>query len=128
MKEEKKEEEKNWLEWLITGISSVIVLFTLGFMVHQIIYEDPTPPNLQITLGETTAKDSGFAIPVTIHNEGTKTAENVVIAVFSKNGDAQEKAEITVQFLPGKSTAEGWVTFMAPPKDLETHVVGYVIP
>lgn len=126
----KKKEKKNWLEWLITIISGILVFFTLGFLVYQLIFEERTPPNIAIVLGEISQKDDAFAIPIQANNSGTETAENVVIEIVSENGEDVEKAEITFSYLPGKSSAKGWITFNKKPEmaSLKTHVVGYTTP
>lgn len=126
----KKKENKNWLEWLITIISGILVFFTLGFLVYQLIFEEQTPPNIVIVLGEISEKDGAFAIPIEANNKGTKTAENVVIEIISENGIAEEKAEIIFSYLPGKSAANGWVTFSKKREisSLKSHVVGYTTP
>lgn len=126
----KKIEKKNWLEWLITIISAILVFFTLGFLVYQMIFQERTPPNITVVLGEISQKDQAFAIPIQANNEGTETAENVIIEIVSENGQEEEKAEITFSFLPGNSSAKGWITFTKRPNisSLKTHVVGYTTP
>lgn len=126
----KRKEKKNWLEWLVTIISTVLVLFTLGFLVYQLITEEKTPPNIQITLGEITKKDHAFAVPVQAKNTGTQTAENVVIEIVFSQTSTVEKAQLTFQYLPGKSTATGWASFSTRPKktNLKARVTAYGIP
>ncbi len=126
----KKKEKKNWLEWLITIISGILVVFTLGFLIYQLIFEEQTPPNIAIVLGEISQKDDAFAIPIQANNNGTETAENVIIEIVSENRDIEEKAQITFSYLPGKSSANGWITFTKKPdiSSLKTHVVGYTTP
>ena len=126
----KKKEKKNWLEWLITIISGILVFFTLGFLVYQLIFEERTPPNITIVFGEILQKDQAFAIPIQANNSGTETAENVTVEIFSENGEDEETAQITFSFLPGRSSAKGWITFTKKPEIalLKTHVVGYTTP
>lgn len=126
----RKKEKKNWLEWLITIVSAVLVAFTLGFLIYQLIFEERTPPDIVISLGEISPKDDAFALPITVTNKGTNTAENVVIEIVSGNGNAKETAQITFAYLAGKSTSSGWVTFTRKPDktSLKKHVVGYAIP
>lgn len=126
----KNKERKNWLEWLITIISGILVFFTVGFLVYQLIYEEQTPPDIAIVLGEMSQKDDAFAIPIQASNNGTETAENVVIEIISQNDLEEEMAQITFAFLPGKSSANGWITFTKKPdvSSLKTHVVGYTTP
>ncbi|HET8803960.1 MAG TPA: hypothetical protein VFM72_05225 [Aequorivita sp.] len=127
---EKKIERKNWLEWLITIISAILVFFTLGFLTYQLIFQKKSPPNIIVFLGEISQKDQAFAIPIQATNEGTETAENVIIEIVAENEQKKEKAEITFSYLPGKSSAKGWITFTIRPNisTLKTHVVGYTTP
>lgn len=125
-----KNEKKNWLEWSITIISGILVFFILGFLVYQMIYEEETPPNIVVALGEVSQKDGAYAVPIKASNKGTETAENVVIEVVFQDAAETEKAEIKFAFLPGNSSAKGWVIFTKSPdsKNLKTHVKGYGTP
>jgi len=128
MKENK--EKKNWLELSITIISGILVLFTLGFLVYQLIYEEEKPPNIEVTLGEVLQKDGAYAIPIEARNLGTETAENLIIEILDEEGPEQKEAQITFAYLPGKSSVKGWVIFTKKPKkhNLSTHVKGYGTP
>lgn len=125
-----KKQKKNWLEWSITFISGILVFFTLGFLVYQMIYQEQTPPDIAVILGEVSQKDGAFAVPIKALNNGTETAENVIIEIILKDEFKEEKAQITFAFLPGKSSAKGWVIFTENPKsrNLKTHVKGYGTP
>ena len=127
---EENKEKKNWLEWSITIISGILVFFTLGFLVYQMIYEEETPPNISVILGEVSEKDGAFAIPIEALNKGTETAENVMIEVVLQNELEEEVAEIKFAFLPGNSSVKGWVIFTKSPEsnNLKTHVKGYGTP
>lgn len=126
----KERERKNWLEWVITIISGILVFFTLGFLIYQMIFQEQTPPNIVVVLGEVSQKDNAYTIPVQANNEGTATAENVVIEIVFIDGKLEEKAQLSFSYLPGKSSAKGWVTFTKRPEKsfLKTHVVGYTTP
>src|SRR5690606_3260823 len=108
MEENKNSKEnKNWLEWGVTLISGVLVLFTLGFLVYQMIYEKPTPPDIAVVLGSVSEKDGGYAVPIEVRNKGTQTAENVVIEISHDDGFQEEISEITFAYLPRQSSANG---------------------
>ncbi len=123
-------QEKNWLEWLVTIISGILVFFTLGFLVYQLIYEKPTPPDIEIILGEISQKDGGFGIAITAKNKGSQTAENVTIEIAAEATEPGQKARITFDYLPGHSSVKGWAIFSEKPdyENLKTHVMGYEIP
>lgn len=126
----KDADKKNWLEWTVTVSSGILVAFTIGFLTYQMIYEEKTPPDIEITLGKVVKKDGGFAIPVSVYNKGTETAENVMVEVVIEDGKMEEKSSISFQYLPRKSTVKGWVTFSVPPKSekMKSRIIGYNIP
>lgn len=126
----KNTEQKNWLEWSVTVISGILVAFTIGFLIYQIIYEEQTPPDIVVVLGEVQFKDGGYALPIHTYNNGTQTAENVIIQIKMKHPESEEISEITFAYLPRKSSANGWVSFSKEPHPefLSTRVVGYSIP
>ncbi|WP_034259160.1 hypothetical protein [Aequorivita capsosiphonis] len=122
--------ERNWLEWAISILSGILVCFTLGFLAYQLIFEEQTPPNIRVVLGEVSQKDEAFAVPLEAFNKGTETAENVVIEVVLDEESDKEKGQITFEYLPGKSSVTGWVIFTKKPlsKRLKAHVIGYSTP
>lgn len=123
-------EDKNRLEWSITIFSGILVCLTLGFLIYQLIYEEATPPNITIFLGEVSQKDGAFAIPIKASNQGSETGENVVIEVTLEAELENENFEIIFAYLPGKSSAKDWVIFTKRPETskLNTHVKGYRTP
>lgn len=123
-------EDKNWLEWLITIISGILVLFTIGFLITQIIWNDNTPPEIVVTLSEGEIRADYYAIPITAKNLGTQTAQNVRIEIVQAEMQTQEKGFIVFDYLPGKSSVKGWVNFTKKPDfdSLKPHVLGYGTP
>lgn len=125
-----KKDNKNWLEWTVTGVSAIIVLFTLSFLVYQWIMEEQTPPDILVTFGNTEIKQNYYAISVIAENKGAKTAQKVRIEISTGSEINAEKAHIEFDYIPGKSSVKGWVSFNQNPqsKKLKTHVLGYVTP
>ncbi|QAA80263.1 hypothetical protein EI546_00280 [Aequorivita sp. H23M31] len=125
-----KSENTNWLERIVTVIAGILVLFTFGFLIYQIIYRENTPPDLVISLGEITQKQQGYSIPVSVKNNGTQTAENINIEISSGEGDNQETGQLSFQYIPGKSSNKAWVNFTKKPdpNKIKTHVSGYSTP
>lgn len=126
----KQESDKNGLEWTITIISGIVVFFVLGFLVYQLIYEEQTPPDITVIFGEVKEKDGAFSIEVEGKNQGSITAENVVIEIEMGESLEKETAQINFAFLPGKSSGKGWVIFenRPDPEKLKTKIKGYTTP
>lgn len=127
---EKQRESKNWLEWTVTIFSVILVLFTFTFLVYQAIYQEQTPPDIQVELGNSRQLKNYYAIPVKATNNGTETAQKVQIEISTGNAIEDEKAHIEFDYLPGKSTVGGWVSFSQNPhgKEMKIHILGYITP
>ncbi len=125
-----KDTSKNWLEWLVTIISGILVLATFAFLTFQLIKNEQSPPNLSVSLGEVIEKDGGYSLRVSVKNQGTETAENIVIEIYSNAKNSVERGQVRFQYLPGKSTVKGWVSFSEKPETnlLKSKVLGYVTP
>lgn len=108
---------KNWLEWTVFGISLVLVVATLGFLVRETIVESGGPPDVVVRLGAPRPARSGYLVPVEIGNAGGSTAEDVKVSIFlDLPGGRREEAELDIAFLPKDSKREGWVTFREDPR------------
>lgn len=102
----------------------------LSFLTYQLIFQEQTPPDIQVVLGESRTFDDYFALPVEAKNNGTETAQKVRIEVSTGNSPEDEKAYIEFDFLPGNSTVKGWVGFSEDPnsKNLSSRILGFVVP
>lgn len=121
---------KNWVERTITIVSIALVGAVFGILVYQMIIHEQNSPDIIVELGEPEARTSHFAIPVQVKNEGTQTAKDIFIEVFADHGPESEKGKVHFDYLPGKSSVNGWVTFMEKPDylNLKAHIMGYEVP
>lgn len=126
---EKRKEKRNWLEWTVTIISTVIVVFVIGILIAQLA-EKETPPEFHISLGKTVSRNDHFSIPVTVKNSGSLTAQNLNIEFSMGEGEQTEKSMLEFDFLPGKSQVKGWISFSKNPdgKTINRHILGYTAP
>ena len=127
---ERKKNNQNWLEWIVTGISAIIVIFTFGFLIWQFITEEQTPPEIVITFGESLDRKEHYAIPLIAENKGAQTAQKVKIEISMGYDEGGEKAHLEFDYVPGKSKVNGWVNFNKNPGDgnLRAKVLGFVVP
>ncbi|SRR5690606_1379143 len=127
---EKTKERKNWLEWVVTGISSVIVAFTIGILIYQMAVAEETPPDIVISLGKSEAKNDYYTIPVTVKNNGATTAQKLRIEFAMGEGADIEKSLLEFDYLPGNSSVKGWISFSENPqgKYIKPHILGYTSP
>ena len=45
-------EEKSWLEWVVFGLSCVLIVCVVGYLVSDAMADANLPPDLRITLGQ----------------------------------------------------------------------------
>lgn len=123
--------EKNWLEWVVFGISLALVVGALGFLGYDALTTGEDPPIIEVRLGSPQAREYNYLVPVTVINHGDGTAEGVLIEVtLERDGEELESGAFEIPFLPRNSTGEGWVTFTVDPASasMTAHVRGYEKP
>jgi uncharacterized protein (TIGR02588 family) len=128
----KQKLQKNWFEWVVFAVGSVLVASTLGYLTYDALTVTDAPPSIEVRTGEASARAHNFVVPVTLVNHGDQTAEGVTIEVVLENGGAElERSEFTVAFLPRRSMREGWVAFQTDPRtaqSMKARVLGYEKP
>ena len=89
------------------------------------LYEEQMPPVIRVFLGDTIQKLGDFAIPIMATNNGTETAENVIIEIILEGASEEEISQMTFAYLPRKSSANGWIIFSRRPlpENLKTRVL-----
>jgi uncharacterized protein (TIGR02588 family) len=119
--------EKNWLEWVVFWAGLALLGGLAGYLVYASAVAGETPPRLAVAIGAPERLATGYAVPVSVTNEGDTTAQSVTIEVESGTG---ERGEVTLAFVPHGSSRRGWVTFdrQPDPARLRARVVGYEEP
>jgi uncharacterized protein (TIGR02588 family) len=121
---------KNWLEWTVFGLSAVLIVLVIGFLIFESATIGDALPDIQVQTGKPEARTDHFAVPLEVMNKGDQTAEGVHIEVVLRAGGKEERADLEIAFLPRRGRREAWVTFKADPRDgkLEARVLGYEKP
>lgn len=123
--------EKNTLEWIVFAAGLAVVLGTVGLLVYDMARGESSPPELVVELGSPRRQAQGWAVPVTVRNEGGETAEGARVEVtLAVPGQPPERGEIDMAFVPADSRREGFVTFAGDPARgrLSGRVVGFERP
>ncbi len=126
----KKKIQKNWLEWMVFGVSAVLLLLVISFLGYEAATLGDALPDIQLQTGTPEARSGYFAVPIEVTNKGDQTAEGVHIEVVLRSGRQEERSDIDIQFLPRRGKREAWVTFKTDPRTatLEARVLGYEKP
>lgn len=123
-------QKRNWLELTVLAIGIILVCVTIGILVYDIVATEQSPPDIVVSADKVQRGEQHFAVHVRAKNNGTETAQDVIIEVRTgKDGDA-ETARLEFPYLPGKSTVNGWVTFRQDPTGgaFDFRVLGYGSP
>ena len=117
---------KNALEWSVTIVGGLIVLFVVGFFVYEWVAGASGPADLTVGLGTPSADGLTVEVPVEVKNEGERVAERVLVEVCA---GPEACAEVTFDYVPYQSKVSGTVGLAAPLRaPLTTRVVSYVDP
>lgn len=115
-------EEKSWLEWLVFGLSTLLIAVVVGYLIYDASQDEGRPPEIQAMVGSPSSAAHGSLVPVMVTNTGDKTAEAVELEVVS----GTESAALSFDFLSSGEVRRGWVGFAEPPtSELKVRVVGY---
>jgi uncharacterized protein (TIGR02588 family) len=124
--------KKNWLEWVVFGVSLAMLVVTLGLLAWGAAVTDDRPPRLALDPIVLAREGDALRAAVTVRNEGDQAAQLVAIEVQIVGGSGEvQQGSFQVELLPGGSSSTGEVVFFgAPAGDLraEGRVIGYSLP
>ena len=119
------------IEWIVGGISAVIVLSVILFLLYQAVSKEEVTPNLTINIEQIQATGGVHHVEFRITNNGDATAAGVLVqGRLSGGGQVVEEREVTFDFVPGGSEARAALIFMNDPADHDLEIVpsGYREP
>ena len=116
-------QDKNAIEWAVSGIGLAIVLLVVGFLVYQVVAGSDEPAELVITLESPETRQGTVMVPLTVENVGDRVAEAAVVEVCA---GPESCAQVTFRYVPQGSKRNGTVGLAGPlAAPLETRVVSY---
>ncbi len=118
--------KKNALEWAVFGVSLVLLIGLIAYIVRDAVADQGDPAQISVELGQPAAEGQRFRVPIQVTNAGDEAAEQVGIEVML--GD--ETSQLTIDLLPSHSQEHGNVFFSNDPRsgELRHRVVGYLAP
>lgn len=113
------------VEWVTLAVSALILLALAGLIVYESLREEGDPPVIVVEADFDGVREAAghFYLPVTVWNEGGRTAEAVEVAIRLGEGAEMEQVVVETQFLPGGGSFEGVAVFERRPEQEE---VGFV--
>jgi uncharacterized protein (TIGR02588 family) len=124
--------QKNWLEWVVFGVSISLLLATVAMLSWKAIITDDRPPLLSIDSLAPVREGDALRVSVTVKNAGDQAAQQVDIEVQIVGGDGEERTgNFQLDQIPGGSSATGELIFFGAPAGevrAEGLVAGYNLP
>lgn len=116
-----KQQKKNWLEWVVFGVSVLLTITITGYLGYKVYAHHPTPPDIGVTFSPSPTATTPYRYHLTIENTGGETAEEVVVELaLEQNGETIEKSQINLPFVPQSSKRESWANFTQNPALADT--------
>lgn len=120
------------LEWVIGGISGILILVMVVYLGYRALAADGRPPNFTATVENIERVDALFHVDVAVTNLGDETAAGLIVqAVLAEDGAVIETGEIQFDYLAAGSTRRGAFVFRNDPARigaLRLFVLGYTEP
>ncbi len=119
------------LEWVVAGLSALIVLGTAGFLVMDAFRIPPSPPRITIEVDSVVRAGPGYLVEFRARNSGQTTAAGLVIEGEIKGDTGTvEKGEVTIDYVPSEGVRKGGLFFTRDPRQhrLEIRPKGYDRP
>ncbi|WP_206453187.1 TIGR02588 family protein [Aurantimonas marina] len=104
------------IEWIVGGVSAVVVLSMIGFILFEAFSATGRTPRLAVTAGRIETMANGFRIGFRAFNGGDTTAAEVTVEGSLMDGDKMvETSEVTLDYVPGHSERRGGLLFIKYP-------------
>lgn len=119
-------DEQSVAQWIAAGLSLLLVLGTLGFLLYEELAIPKTPPQLAARVDSIAPAPGGWQVEVAISNQGSETAAEVQVS-----GEAGgETSSATIDYVPAGATRRAVLIFTADPRaaDLRVRVAGFDYP
>ncbi|WP_299365232.1 TIGR02588 family protein [uncultured Paracoccus sp.] len=119
------------IEWVIGGISGVLVAGMIAFLVYQALDATPSKPLINVTVQNIEQTPVGYRIEFRAENSGGATAADVTIeGTLERDGQTVETLDTTLDYVPANSTRSGGLNFARDPEQhqLELRSTGYNDP
>jgi len=128
--EPRERNAKNPLEWTVFGLSCLLVLGAVGFLILTAITRKDGPADLRIAIGEITTRADSTLVTVILTNEGTKTAAAVKIHLTATYPAEERGSDVDVDFVPRGGRREAIAVFSGKERPIQVipKVIGYVEP
>jgi uncharacterized protein (TIGR02588 family) len=129
-----KQQEKDFIpiwEWIVAAVGLLLVAGVIGFLLYEAFSGERLPPDVKLSVESVVQTRNGFLVRITAVNEGSLTAEGVIVEGELRSGsEVLERSRTTIDYLPPGSEKRGGLFFTRDPRRFELQVrpLGYEEP
>jgi uncharacterized protein (TIGR02588 family) len=119
------------VEWIVGGVSAVVVVGMIGFILYQALAAGVLRPELTVVADGIVPTAGGFVVEFRAVNSGNATAAAVKVEGRLSSGERTvEASEVTLDYVPRRSEQKGGLIFRNDPRQyrLEMDAKGYMEP
>jgi uncharacterized protein (TIGR02588 family) len=111
------------LEWILAAVGMVLLLASIGYLLHYAWTDDGTPPSPVIRVGAIEQQGGRYVVRLEVSNASRTTAAALRVEGELKRGaQVVERSEMEFDYLPGGSTREAGLFFSNDPRTLTMEV------
>jgi len=119
------------LEWLVAGLSLLLVLGVAGFLLQDAVRSPPSPPHITLEVDSVVRAGTGYLVEFRALNAGRTTAAGLEVEgeILADTGSV-ETTQVTIDYVPAKGKTAAGLFFTNDPRRhrLELRPKGYDRP
>lgn len=119
------------IEWVMAGLSALMVVLVVGLLIHDAIARDGGRPALVTEVGEMRSMEGGYVVDILVRNLGHATAAAVQVEGTLTLPDGRvETSAADLDYAPAESKRQVTLMFAADPAagTLAVRPTGYAEP
>jgi len=126
-----KESEIPIWEWMVAALGLLLVLASMGFMLHRALLGDESAPEFSFHIDSVSPRRDGFLLFFGAENNGGTIASSVLVeGELDVGSGAPERSTVTLDFVSSHSLRSGGLFFRSDPRrfPVRLRAVSYANP
>lgn len=104
-------------EWVVAGVSALLVVAVIATLLYQQVGTPDTPPQVAVAPERIVDVEGGYLVEFVARNQGNATAADVEIEGRLESGDGRvETSTVTLDFVPANAIRRGGLYFEGDPR------------
>ena len=103
-------------EWAVAIVGAVLTLGAIVYLAVSAFSGSSRPPDLVVEMIGVEQVSAGWLVRLRATNRGDETVADVVIEGVARRGPGEERNDVTLDYLPARSSREGGMYFTVDPR------------